>query len=332
MLADKVDVPLEEKKLMACSKYTKELGTAVEDNVNPETMIYLLKNQLVETGIINHNLRRVISMLIWKLSMEKTTTNVKAEIGSALQKSVDALEGLLKESSERDETWKRRVEKLDFDISQLKLQLGTTKKTPHGLSGSVLFLRPRIKKAVNRKVSRRPEADGSVRHLKHNEFLQAAREPKRLLSNQALELSKFGDALRAARCGPDADERPQVVEVNETDLAPFEGWNSHKNADANGSISKGSKGMQQPEPGRDSNEFAELENALKEAQIEQRWHKTLSDLLMEELLKCREQIKMLKEQVEKTEESAEKAIKDEAQNWSAVTTNLKVRLSGMNGW
>ncbi len=321
MLSEKVDVAFEEKKLMEGSKYTKELGTAIEDKVNPETVIYLLKNQLVDAGIINHNLRRVISMLIWKLNLDKTTMSVKAEIGSSLQKTVDALEGLLKESSERDDTWRHRAEKLDFDIAQLKQQLAG-KRVPHGPSGSFLF-RPKIKKSVNRKMNRRQDAcECSVRHLPCNDSSPVLHPPpKRLLSNQNLA-SKFSDAYRAKA---EVDDKPQVIMVDEAGLTPDSGSNagSRRHAELE-DVTSPMRFSRVTVEGKDTNYCAELENSLKEAQIEQRWHKTLSDLLMDELLKCREQIKMLRDEVSKTESSAEKAIKDESLNWGNVTSNLKV--------
>jgi len=50
--------------LIRGSKYAERLGSAVvEGNISNETIIFLLKNELIDAAIINHNLKRVISML-----------------------------------------------------------------------------------------------------------------------------------------------------------------------------------------------------------------------------------------------------------------------------
>ncbi len=308
MFMNKVVVPLEETKLLETSKYSTELYNAVEDKkVNPETVAYLLKNQLVEAGITNHNLKRVISLLLWKLSIQHATNSVKGEMGASLQKTIDSLEGLLRENSARSELWKRKLEKLEFDLAQIQLQVQRGgARANKGLSGSVLIPRPRIKKPINKKNFRKQDSDENQKEIGSDSARHLREIPKRLLSNQGgdfTQLSTFGRELDNFG----ASETPAFTKQCS--------WNAKLRAE-NRASKIGTETVTKEA-------YHELEETLKEAQIEQRWNKTLSDLLMEELLKCREQIKGLSEQIAKIEKSAEDAIKDESENWSRVTNILK---------
>jgi len=137
--------------MLATNKYTKELGAAVEDTVNPETIIYLLKNQLVEASIFNHNLKRVVSFLVWKLNMERANATIKEELGMSLEKTVSSLESILEKYSENRQSWKQQLDKYDYDISRLKNQLSALQNLgefPCSFGG----LRPRLRKTINKRV------------------------------------------------------------------------------------------------------------------------------------------------------------------------------------
>jgi len=261
----KINFSLDEKKLLLNSEYSAQLCSAVEDGVNPETLIYLLKNKLIEASLVNRNLSRIINILQYKLLTERTTANVKTEMGDTLQKTVDSLESLLKETVQRSEQTKHKLEKFDYDLERMKfcIQQAVFKRDSALLVSGIN--RPKIVKPINVMALRNRDdisgGSGSVRHA-----------PKRIFSGKFSLFQKEANA---------------VEPVNNT---------------------------------RNS----ELENALKEAQIEQKWSKTLSDLLMEELAKCRTQIDSLKMHLQSLEKSSERAIQQETENWINLTHTLKV--------
>ena len=74
-------------------------------------------------------------------------------------------------------------------------------------------------------------------------------------------------------------------------------------------------------------EAALNEQALRDAQVELAWHKNLSDLLMEELVKTRAQAQAFRVQVADMKTTGERAVQDECLNWHRVTATLQVRLS-----
>ncbi len=144
---------LEDKRLLTSSKYAKEIGTNIGDSARPETVTYLLKNQLAEAAILNHNLKRVVSLLIWKLNAERASASVKGEMGRSLQNTVDALELLLKQSTAQRNDWKRRFDKLDYEIAQLHQYLALTLSRPKvSTTGSFCGGKPRILRRFSKRI------------------------------------------------------------------------------------------------------------------------------------------------------------------------------------
>ena len=66
--------------------------------------------------------------------------------------------------------------------------------------------------------------------------------------------------------------------------------------------------------------FNKQEANLQEMQIELTWHKTLNDLLLEEIVKTREQANTLQNQMSDIKTSSEQAIQDENKNWQSITS------------
>jgi len=278
------------------SKYSAELGAAVEDNVNPETIIYLLKNQLLDAAIFNHNLKRVISFLIWKLSVERANANLKAEMGEALQKTVNSLEDLLKKYAERRQTWKQQLDKYDYDIMCLKNQLDSRRFADFTFLGS--SNKPRLRKAINKRLFMRQsnnKLDGTCRATINRLFSPMGKcDPQRQLSGT--DFTRAFEAIGAAKSKFNA-----VIVGTET-----------------------GKNEQHTEMGVKEEQITKLDGELHEAQIELAWHKALDDLLIEELKKTRGKLDILRNQMNEIKSSAERAIKDENENWKCITDSLKV--------
>ena len=277
---------LDDKNLLKTTKYSVELGAAVEDNVNPETTIYLLKNQLVEAAIFNHNLKRVISFLIWKLNVERANASIKSEMGNVLQKTVNSLEELMKKYTEKRQYWKQQLDKYDYDIMYLKNQLECRK----GEGTVVCPIKPRLRKTINKQLFLRQNTvkimDATTRCRGGWMVSPSAAATGTIRRLSGLDFTKLSEAL----CRPGRCEHQEGAKVD--------------------SIG-GSR---------------EIEGELHEAKIEMAWNKTLSDLLIEELKKTRDKLEALKQRVSEIKESAEQAIKDGDYNWKTITECLKVRL------
>ena len=67
----------------------------------------------------------------------------------------------------------------------------------------------------------------------------------------------------------------------------------------------------------------QLEKNLQEMQVELGWHKTLTNLIMEELNKTRAQVETLKKQVVEITKTSEQQVIDENRNWQTATNSLK---------
>ena len=137
---------MEQKGQTLGGKYAETLGTTIiEGDISAETLNYLLKNQIIEATIMNHNLKRVISILAWKLQIEKTNAIIKSDLAQVLQKSVKSLEDFLAKSNTKHQAWKKRVDKLEYEIDQLK-QLDFRDS-----NASFALIRARIRKPINRR-------------------------------------------------------------------------------------------------------------------------------------------------------------------------------------
>ncbi len=288
----------------------------MEGSVNPETIIYLLKNQLVEAAICNHNLKRVISLLIWKLNVERANVSIRSEMGTALQKTVDSFERLMAQSSEKRHAWKQQLEKLDYDISCLRQQLESWRA-----SGGELLCpsaKPRLRKPINKRVFNHqstwmiPDSAGrcASRLFSPPQRRMSGMGFGRDQSPRMRPVSSFKDRLQ-----PPAAAGTPIGDCVATEVKAFPTPNT------GGAIKP-----EMTEMGAGREEADKLERNLQEARSELAWHKALSDLLMEELTKTRQKADVLREQVADIKDSAEQTIKDESSNWQMTTEKLKVRL------
>ncbi len=314
---------LNEKILLSSSKYAAALNSDLEQqNVAPETCIYLLKGQLVDAAIFNLNLRRVISMLIWKLHVERAGANIKAEMGRVLQQSVDSLEDILKKSSGMHQTWRERFEKLDYDISLLQQQLST--KTYEASSrnlASFIAPKPHIRKTIQRPSLMPPQRKALAEGSNSN-----PPSPKRAKSKTPMGRT-------------DEDGVPQICVINEVDEESlFEvAKQPATSQDAGGKLvppgfggASGRSSFKPPTPSAraeqqvSKSEIEVLRRTCQEAQIELAWNRTLGDLLMTELNKTREQSETMRKQVVEIRESSEQLVQDESRNWQKIADSLKV--------
>ncbi len=311
-------------------KYTEALDEAVvESAVSHETMNYLLKNQIVSAAIINHNLKRIISFLVWKLQMERATASIKGEMGKALRSTVDALEGFLTKSNSKYQIWKKRVEKLDYEIEQLK-QRPPTQDPQRGFVPSHLPIHVgKLLKPIRKVSYLRLNALGGL--------FPAAAEVKRKYSCQVLNVGRLVEEQRHAQ---EIAEQEEEIKDNDTEKSDDRDSCEKDTSDNNTANGMKNKIVKRPIdilnenmkdtilPQMDSGakqreEIEQLEADLKEAHNELSWHKTLSDLLMEEIGKTREQATTLQKQMAEMKATSERLIESENRNWQLITKSLK---------
>ena len=329
LFAGKTDLKLDAKRLLSACKYAETIGTAVVDGyVSPETLNYLLRNQVIDAAIMNHNLKRVVSLLVWKLQVERANVNTKNEMCKILQKTVSSLEDLLKKSSIKHQAWKKRVEKLDYEIEVLK-QYAEVKKTFNNFP----IVKTRIRKPISRlSIMRR----GTFKPVQ-------VFSPGRKTSCQTLG-GLLEEKCRVSQTTEENGE-PQIAEMNEEEEqklqqvidSRYKGVCTEQKTpirQGNGcllnvDLSKatvGHKGQSIVCSSFRVEQVEQLESNMQELQIELAWHKTLTDLLMTEVMQSRDQEKTLTNEIKEVRASSEQAIQDENRNCQMILSSLKVCL------
>lgn len=285
---------------MSNGKYAKTLEEAViEGCVSKETIVYLLKNQLLESVILNQNLKRVVSLLAWKLHVEKANSSIKTELGNMLQKTVTSLENLLTNACKKSQGMRRRLEKLDYEINELKEKVNNNTILHHE---QPYIRRLRIRKPI-RMATGSPDnnkiAGGSpksrfisVCHMREGE------DKKRNFQNVATQSIEHEEKVEENEVKPIIEEALQTI--------------------GEGNIVGAN---------RISNEIEYLHMNYHEAQTELSWHKEIIDQLKLELKKSREQVVVLSEQVTEIKVSSERMIQKENKNWEQLIKTLQVFFS-----
>lgn len=77
-------------------------------------MIFLLKIQLIEAGILNHNLKRVISTHEWKKALERGTYKINESLLSMFKNNCEKLESILNQTCESHELLRSKMEKWEY--------------------------------------------------------------------------------------------------------------------------------------------------------------------------------------------------------------------------
>jgi len=121
LFSNNQQIALSEDALLKTSKYADSIGAAVEEGkLSCETMNYLLKNQLLDSAIINHNLRRVISLITWKLLVKNVDAAIKTESAKVLQKTVDSLEAALENATKKYQGISQKLDELDYEMRTMR--------------------------------------------------------------------------------------------------------------------------------------------------------------------------------------------------------------------
>ena len=85
-----------------------------------EAHIYLLRGQLSEAGILNHNLKRVICALHWRVVIESGKGKIKTDLADTLQDNLEHLHSLLERTQNSHQTLRQRMEKFEFEMMDLR--------------------------------------------------------------------------------------------------------------------------------------------------------------------------------------------------------------------
>ena len=198
-------------------------------------------------------------------------------------------------TSDKHQIMKRKLEMLDYEISQLKL-------TSHKSFVGSFLAKPHVKKPIknNSKCGQLEKQNIKGRRL----IMPDPYPPIELLCCQESEVH-----LDRKNNVTEDDGKPIIAEANEEDEKKIDEFHAQKKFKFEDN---------------DLGKLETLEHGLRNAQMDLAWHKTLTDLLMEELIKTREQANVFKEQITNIKISSEKVIQDENKNWKIATDSLKV--------
>ena len=196
---------------------------------------------------------------------------------------------------------KNSLESLDYEIAQLKLQLEAHK----GRGNSLLVPRPQVRKPIRKLSLMKRSFFGSSNEYGLRFIRNSICMPLGIidLKDSREEVSKNKDKV-AIKLSED-DGKPQIAEMNEEEERKIDEESRKKRLGVGTDIEM-------------------LGHGLRDAQIDLDWHRTLTDLLMDELVKTREQANAFKRQIAEIKLSSEQVIQDESRNWKLVTDSLKV--------
>ncbi len=97
--------------------YGKEAEQAiVEGSLAPAMVIHLLKQQLIEAAILNHNLERVISTMEWKAMIEGSKGKIRVDLCRMQEGTIGELDQVLEKTRLSHQKLRKRVEKYESDI------------------------------------------------------------------------------------------------------------------------------------------------------------------------------------------------------------------------
>ena len=116
-------VSLKEKDLLMQNLYSIELLNGVEEgSIPPDVTIYLLKSQLIDACLANHNLERLIAANRWRQVVELGNQKILKEQCERQESTISNLDSLVEKSRLIHEKLKRRVDKLENQISLQRAQ------------------------------------------------------------------------------------------------------------------------------------------------------------------------------------------------------------------
>jgi len=238
-------------------------------------------------------------------------------MGQFWQKAVDSLEEILQKSSLKHETMIRRIDKFDYDINLLKMQF--SHPNSHFLKqGSFYAKKPRMRKPIL-----------SSAKVKNLSTCFDNKTPRMITSSIANANANLGtNALKIPNIVIAGEYSPNYEEVIKSKISIID-KSIHNNTmefsvAVNDACSHGNEDIENEETKQAKNkEIQLLEERLRQTQTELNWQKTLSDLVLSELAKTREQNKTYKEQAEKIKQSSEDVLHDEIKNWQQIVISLK---------
>lgn len=117
-----VELPSKIEDLLSKSQYTTGFKNSLmnKDEIAPELQIFLLRQQLLYSIIINQNLERTIMALEWKQVIEFGKSKITADTLKIQSRYISNLEKILEKARISHQQLRNRVETVEFDYSTLR--------------------------------------------------------------------------------------------------------------------------------------------------------------------------------------------------------------------
>lgn len=125
-----------------------------DDTISPDLTIYLLKQQLIQSMVINKHLERVIAALEWKQIIEYGKAKIKFNHARVLEKQVKNIERVLDKASVSHAMLRNRVEAVEMDAIKLREHFLNHEPTTRRNANAHHFGSPNHKGKVLRAVTR----------------------------------------------------------------------------------------------------------------------------------------------------------------------------------
>lgn len=295
---------------MSPSKYAESLASTIVGNMSSDTIIFFLKNQLMEAANLNHNLKRVISLLVWKLNIEKMSVNIHEIMEKNASKSVISYQKLIANSSVKHENINSKLDKLSYEITLLKETL-CSQKACIPRYGSFYGFQRKLRKSIK------------IQPLKIIPFSCEKKTSKTISKGMVKPFKEFlfGEVANQKTL---EEGQPQIEVMNETEEKEMEKDAATRRSSMNKIFKPSKDSFELHNAIGENPDIEALERNLRDAQFDISWHKSLTSLLMEEITKTREQLLMYKNHAEESRISTERIIQTEIKHWRDLTSSLKV--------
>jgi len=145
-----MQVPYDIESLLNKDMY----GTAIQkstmnDQISPEMMTYLLRQQLIQCLIVNKHLERVIAAFEWKQIIIAGKGNIKAKEARMQENYVKNIEQVLEKAAISHQKLRARLNKMELDLEQY-INHVDPKKMAFGTASKAKVLRPFTKDSATK--------------------------------------------------------------------------------------------------------------------------------------------------------------------------------------
>jgi len=329
-----VRLPMHDKDIMKQTKYGEAVSsTIIKNSTAPNTINYILKQNLLEATIINENLVRVISLLNWKLINEVSSNRIKEDSIKMLEKSVEDLHEILEKTRKSHHHIRKKINKLEFTLG-FPIHMNNYYNCRSGIAHS---LNNKSKARIRRTIRKKFNLDKKNDQFKSDGNFSALIAKKDFKKKTHMKSQSFGKSIESLSCMSNNlvdDTFGSNKGFEENDNLVIEEYDD-ENSDSqlnNEEIHNRKKSRMfktedhiKIETNCDDVQF--LQNKILCLQNEVSLQTARSEQLKAAYLESTNRVKNLKRQAEDIEERSNKTLINEAKNWEKILGSVKVLIT-----